>query len=102
MYPAAILSRWGLTSRGYKRAVDAEARAQLIDDISRVLPWLDWTDHRMLCAESDDALDAVIAALMAREVVIGNVIRPSEDELMRARTEGWICLPAGPPSMPPG
>ena len=53
MYPAACLRRWGLTHRGYKRG---EGHGFLVDHLLAAAPW------------SNDAFDAVIAALGARAI----------------------------------
>jgi hypothetical protein len=42
---------------------------------------------------SDDCLDALLAALIARAAVRGLTVRPAPDDLELAREEGWIALP---------
>src|SRR5699024_32255 len=68
-------------------------RAALVDALAARLPDLDWNGHRPLCESEDDALDAVLAALIAREVAQGRAVPPREEELELARQEGWIWLP---------
>lgn len=47
------------------------------------------------CQDSDDVLDAVIAALMARAAATG-LCEPIPDDVGdQARREGWIALPGG-------
>ncbi len=95
VYPAAALHVWGFPSRGYKRAKGAEVRARLVGDLAkRTAGWLmlseaDWAG----CTASDDVLDALVAALVARAAAIGRCepIPPADQEL--AREEGWIALP---------
>jgi hypothetical protein len=48
---------------------------------------------REACAESDDALDAVLCALIARAAALGLTEPPPPDGLEPARVEGWIHLP---------
>jgi hypothetical protein len=47
------------------------------------------------CRRSDDAFDAVIAALTARAAVLGRTDLPPASSLDAARVEGWIALPTG-------
>ncbi len=91
VYPAAALSRWGLISRGYKS--ESEVRAALIDKLLAGAPWLDLTAAADLCRESDDALDAVLAALVAGAVLLGRTAGPEAEDLALAQEEGWIHLP---------
>lgn len=91
VYPAAALSRWGLPSRGYKN--DAWVRAALVEGLQRQAPWLDLGPWAVLCGRSADALDAVLAALVAGAVHRGRTIAPDQNELALADEEGWIHLP---------
>jgi hypothetical protein len=57
-------------------------------------PWLRWADGaREACLESDDPLDAVLAALIARAAAVGLAKPPPAADLDLARQEGWIHLP---------
>ncbi|WP_432507523.1 DUF429 domain-containing protein [Kineococcus arenarius] len=93
VYPAASLKRWGLPHRQYKREGNRQARAELVAALRRQVPWLDFSEHVPLCESSDDALDAVLAALTARAAALGRCELPPELEVPRARREGWILLP---------
>lgn len=93
VYPAAALRLWGLPYRGYKGAKNAARRAGLIAALSERNPWLDWNGHRDLCLADDNALDAVLAALIAREATHGVCSPPPTDLMELARREGWIWLP---------
>ncbi len=42
---------------------------------------------------SDDALDAVVAAMTARAAALGQVTVPGSDDAAVAPHEGWIALP---------
>lgn len=97
VYPAATLQTWGLTHRGYKGAKNEAPRAALVASLSERMPSLDWNGHRALCSSEDDALDAVIAALTAREVDHGRAFPPRAEDLELARQEGWIWLPRANP-----
>jgi len=93
VYPAAALRCWSLPHRGYKGAGKLGPRTELVAALSRALPWLDWNGHRELCTADDDALDAVLAALVAREVHLGRTQAPPPELRGTARIEGWIHLP---------
>jgi predicted nuclease with RNAse H fold len=91
-YPAAALLLWGLPRAGYKAS--AEARSELLAAIEAAAPWLAWDPGaREACVDSDDALDAVLCALLARAAALGLTEPPPAGELERAQAEGWIHLP---------
>jgi len=94
VYPAASLKQWGLPHRGYKRAENTITLGRLVDQLLAAAGWLTLGRHEQACRASDDALDAVIAALTARAAFQGLIIRPSPEQTAVARTEGWIALPA--------
>ena len=57
-------------------------------------PWLEWAPGAWeACVASDDALDAVLCALIARAAALGLTAPPPAEELELARAEGWIHLP---------
>ena len=91
VYPAAALLRWGLPSRGYKS--DPGIRSNLIAALLQQAPRLDLGTWAPLCARSADALDAVLAALVAGAVQLGRTLRPEPADLALAEEEGWIHLP---------
>lgn len=93
VYPAAALRCWSLRHRGYKGPKNAGQRSELVAELSRALPWLDWNGFRELCAAEDDALDAVLAALIAREAHLGQCAPPPAELRETSRREGWIWLP---------
>lgn len=92
VYPAAALRVWGLPHRGYKGGA-VEQRERLVASLEATFPWLEWAGHRAACLSSDDVLDAVIAAVVAREVAHGRTVGPSDDEQEAALQEGWIHVP---------
>jgi predicted nuclease with RNAse H fold len=91
VYPSATLRQWGFSTVGYK--ADAAVRAVLLDAIIGRAPWLDLAPVAGLMTASDDAFDAVIAALAARAHSLGLWHRPPTESLDRAGREGWIVLP---------
>jgi predicted nuclease with RNAse H fold len=97
VYPAAALRRWGIRFTGsYKRAT-AEARSAREYIIGSLeagwgapLPGA----VRERCADSHDHLDALVCALVARAVLVGDTVWPgTADERAAAAREGWIHLP---------
>lgn len=93
VYPAAALHIWKLPHRGYKRASNHAARNELVTLLRDAAPWLDLGTHDLTCRQSDDALDAVICALIARAVWLGRTRQPPAAS--PASAEGWIHLPDG-------
>lgn len=89
VYPAAALAAWGIPRKGYKRGDTTRAARAVIAD---ALPFVDDELHAAF-AESDDKLDAFIAALVARAAALGLTIRPTEEDRRLAELEGWIHVP---------
>lgn len=100
VYPAGALACWGFPARGYKGRVGAGRRALLVEELTRAWPWLDWHGEEAACRASDDLLDAVLCALVAREVDRGRTARPGPEQREITRREGWVHLPRSP-AMPP-
>jgi predicted nuclease with RNAse H fold len=95
VYPAAALQRWRFPSSGYKGRNRAVERRQLVHQfLCATSSWLTIHDDQAeQCCSSDDAFDAMIAALVARASARGLVEPiPIEDRSMALR-EGWIALP---------
>lgn len=93
VYPAAALKRWSMPFRGYKGRDNAQSRHELVTTLSDAFRWLEWTDHKEMCSRDDNALDAVLAALIARQVAKGACEGPPDELRETVRTEGWIWLP---------
>ena len=97
VYPAASLKCWGLSHKGYKRSVNRDQLAALVRALLNAAPWLELGSHADLCAQSDDAFDAVIAALTSRAAALSQTTEPGDTvQRDQARREGWIALPMGP------
>lgn len=98
VYPAAALQQWGLPYRGYKGATNREKLVQLVASFDDATPFLDLADFRGACEASDDAFDAVVAAVIARAAAVGQTRLPNPADSDVAGREGWIHLPTGPMS----
>ena len=105
VYPAAALILWSdeaadlrFDPQGYKGADPSaqEKRERLIEVLEQAAPWLALEPgQRSCCIRSDDALDAVLCALVARAASKGSTLRPETmAQTADAHIEGWIHLPA--------
>ena len=88
--------KWGFSPKGYKSGSGKNAAlGALMNSLEKQVPWLQLTeDARKLCRRSDDAFDALIAALVARAAALGFTDAPPREISAAAETEGWIHLPA--------
>ena len=98
VYPAMALRVWGLRRPGYKvsgarASAGRDARTALIADLRRAAPWLELGEHEALMRDSADALDAVLAALVALAHRLGCTVPPTAEQRARARVEGWVAIP---------
>ncbi|MFD1659012.1 DUF429 domain-containing protein [Streptomyces caeni] len=97
VYPAAALRRWGIrVTRSYKNATPEArtVRERIIGSLEAGLGLPLPEPVRAWCADSHDHLDALLCALVARAVQVGDTAWPgTDDERAAARTEGWIHLP---------
>lgn len=102
VYPAAAMRWWTLPSQGYKGHApkNIEQRHRLVDEIQSNAPWLDFGDHGTTCRRSDDALEAVLSALVAQYARLGHTCPP--EDLPSAIREGWIHLPLDQTMRPRG
>ena len=94
-YPAGALKRWGLVSRGYKRAANRAVLGELCAALQTAAPWLLPGEHASTMARDDDAFDAVITALIARAAELGRTTAPPAPDREIAAREGWIHVPDG-------
>ena len=96
VYPAAALAVWQIASGRYKRPDGVEARRALLRALVEALPGLDVGDHGPTLVATDHAIDALIAALVGRAHMLGQVRRPTDAQAKDAAVEGWIWLPDRP------
>jgi predicted nuclease with RNAse H fold len=94
-YPAAALRLWGFASTGYKRREGRPSLDRLLAALRRrTSGWLDLdAATRRLCRRSDDALDSLVAALIARAAAVGLCEPVPPEHAAPAAVEGWIALP---------
>jgi hypothetical protein len=106
VYPEAALRCWQISPAldlddpgGYKgRGVEASARrATLLSALrQRTADWLLIPDEVIgLCRASDDQLDALLCALIARTAERGLCASSPSEHSGQAAREGWIMLPEG-------
>jgi hypothetical protein len=89
VYPAAALRRWNIGPCGQE-----DTPALLAALLSRTSKWLRLSQAgRDRCKESRDALDALIAALVARASALGLCDPIPKASGPAAKAEGWIALP---------
>lgn len=101
VYPIAALLIWGLQRGAYKtsrrvdrRRAERQARDALVGSIEDRASCVAWAPGaREACVESDDALDSVLAALVARAAALGLTFAPPSVDVEAAKSEGWIHLP---------
>jgi predicted nuclease with RNAse H fold len=93
VYPAASLVRWGFNHKGYKGRKGQARRSLLVDELLLAAPWLKLDEYEEACRHSDDALDAVLAAMTARAAAAGLTETIPAAALRAAEVEGWIALP---------
>ncbi|HEV2034080.1 MAG TPA: DUF429 domain-containing protein [Candidatus Dormibacteraeota bacterium] len=95
VYPAAALRRWHLPPTGYKRSAGSSARQRLVDQFATITTqWLVLSSAGWrACQASDDAFDALIAALVALAKANDRCDPIPTEHQAEARAEGWIALP---------
>ncbi|HVN77197.1 MAG TPA: DUF429 domain-containing protein [Thermoanaerobaculaceae bacterium] len=94
VYPAAALRRWGLQSTRYKGRAGRPVREEIVAALRARARWLQLSPaHASQLVESDDALDALVAALSARAAAVGLTVSPREEQRHEAAREGWIAVP---------
>ena len=97
-YSDAALRQFGLWPDGlarhvsYKDRSDESVRRQIVEGLYRRAPWLTFEDtNSALLQASDDCLDALLCALVAKACVQRQTQGPTDEAL--ASVEGWIHLP---------
>lgn len=106
VYPAAALDRWGMSPAksqnnpgSYKgdKAEQSARRERLMGELAvELVSTLDLPDDFIgSCngAGGDHLVDALVAALVARSMAVGNCDPIPSDAIRRAQDEGWIRLP---------
>lgn len=100
VYPAAALKRWGQSFALYKGRQWREARLALVATlIAAGLPVALTPTQRAALEANDDALDALVASLVARAVAMGLTDNCPPEAREFCRSEGWIRVPAAATSL---
>lgn len=99
-YPDPAIRRLGLWPRdagardSYKGGA-RDLRERILRRVSEGAPWLQLSlPQQRACIESDDCLDALVCALVARAAERRLTVGPPADVAEHAKSEGWIHLPA--------
>jgi hypothetical protein len=99
-YPDPALRRLGLwpddagPRASYKHGAGAPLRGQIVERLGRLAPWLELRPElAQACVASDDCLDALVCALVARAAERALTDPPPQLLEAEARVEGWIHLP---------
>ena len=93
VYPAAALRVWELPHRQYKGPAGRAKRAQIVEGLDAVVAGFEWNGLRESCLDSDDVLDALISALIAREADAARTVPVRAADQDVALSEGWIHVP---------
>jgi hypothetical protein len=98
VYPDPAITRYGLRGLpprvSYKGPAGGPERARIVTALTAAAGWLVLgADQRAACIASDDVLDALICALVARSVQCGHTEGPPAGMREEAASEGWIQLP---------
>ena len=98
-YPDPAIRRFGLWPVDVAARESAEGQARplrerLVARLASAAPGLEISPaHRRVCVDSDDCLDALICALVARAAERGVTEPPPKEIAVEARSEGWIHVP---------
>ncbi len=93
VYPAAALKTWDLPHQGYKRPEQEGVRATILKALTQALALRPGPPHEALLRDRADALDALVASLVARAVATGRTTQPPPALVEVAAREGWIHVP---------
>jgi Protein of unknown function (DUF429) len=91
VYPAATFRAHGAAHEVYKAARPGNwdrARSALVTLLGAAVDGV--AEHADVMKDSDHVLDAVACVAAARDFLRGDVLRPSSDEMVTAKREGWI------------
>jgi biotin carboxylase/predicted nuclease with RNAse H fold len=91
VYPAAGLIRWGFSQDQIKKKNTAGLASEVVKKLG---PRLEISEEDLtLCKANRDALDSLVAALIARASALGLCEPIPAEHSALARAEGWIALP---------
>lgn len=97
VYPAGARRLWQVPAADYKRAVGRGMREAMRDRVVSAVGIVVSADQIELLAETDHALDALVAALVGHAFERGWAAGPeTPEDREAAHSEGWIWLPTCP------
>lgn len=88
--PGAALAAWGMTSPGYK--TDRRLLVALVEAVAAKVP-INLGSFESLVMASDDAFDAVLAALVTVASEFGRCLPVPAMHTATAQREGWVAIP---------
>ena len=103
VYPAAALQRWGLNPHDWSEDPGSykgtgedrrRRRERIVEQLAELCPSLSFEGQEERFVDSDDELDALIAALVARLAETGRLEPVPDEAEPLVLQEGWIRLPA--------
>ena len=89
VYPGGALRRWGLNATGYKQS--PERRSELLGQPP--LTAIGLASFRDQIVATDHAFDALVSAIVARDVALGRDDKRPDVGDDQLRREGWIRMP---------
>ncbi|AKF10023.1 DUF429 domain-containing protein [Sandaracinus amylolyticus] len=93
VYPGSALAVWSLEHKAYKNADQRDARIRILSALRAKLSLCVVDADAECLATCADALDALVASLIARAVALGRVHPIPPDLEAAAACEGWIQIP---------
>lgn len=93
VYPAAALKTWSLPHQGYKKPEQQSVREKILRELTQALRLGPSAAQSALLRDRADALDSLVAAVVARAVALGRTKKPPPALVEIAAREGWIHVP---------
>ena len=100
VYPAAALRAWGFWRQGYK--TDRGVLSEMARGFLETCDWIEVPEReRGVLETSHDAFDALVCALLAAQLAMGETRQPEPADQADAEVEGWIHVPSRDQPVPP-
>lgn len=93
VYPAATLAGRRLPNQGYKKDKGQKVRCDLVKEFASIVDLAPQVPDELIA--NDDLLDAALCVVAGFDFVTDDVVEPTDDEMARAKREGWIWFKPG-------